>query len=122
MVRDFELIRAILFKVQSIPAGTCIEIFELDCPVAPAVLAEHLALLIEAGFVRGDFARNRNGLCLVSHISGLTWDGHDFIGSIKDDGVWQQVREKVLCPAASLTFDVLKEWLKVQSLRTLGIA
>lgn len=40
-------------------------------------------------------------------IQGITWYGHDFLDSLRNDGVWSQTKEK-LKPVGSISFEVIK--------------
>jgi len=47
----------------------------------------HLDLLISGGFV--------NGANLGHIVRGLTWDGHEFLDNIKNDGIWAKTKARV---------------------------
>ena len=42
------------------------------------------------------------------HVSGLTWAGHDFLDSIRDESVWSAVKKKLTAVGGSASIDVLK--------------
>jgi hypothetical protein len=48
----------------------------------------HIDLLFEAGFIKGLVTMESPA------ISRLTWEGHEFIASIKDSGIWEKVKER----------------------------
>jgi len=121
MVRDFALIRRILLEVQSIPAGSPLQHVSFPGEYNQVDVDEHVALLIEAGLLRGVSQRPVRGTITVM-VSDMTWDGHDFLASIADDGLWQKAVDTVLKPSAEMAFDVLKAWLKAQALEKLGIS
>lgn len=74
--------------------------------------AYHVQLLIDAGLVEGTARRDAKGDFTGAVVSRLTWAGHDFLQSIRDDTLWKKAREHVLKPGASWTFDILKEWAR----------
>jgi hypothetical protein len=50
-------------------------------------LAYHARLLLENGYAKGDYRG--------PSISGLTWDGHEFLDSIKDVGIWETTKTQL---------------------------
>ncbi len=83
-------------------------------------ISEHVRLLLDAGLVRGELTHFIGGR-ISFHVSGLTWNGHDFLDAARDTTIWTKAKATVLKPTASITFDVLLEWLKVQAKQTLGL-
>lgn len=83
--------------------------------------AYHVQLLIDAGLVEGTAVRGPQGAFIGAVVSRLTWAGHDFLQSVRDDSVWQKAKENVLKPGASWTFDILKEWAKHELKQKLGL-
>lgn len=76
----------------------------------------HAVLLIEAGLTKGavlqtDQSSNPDAVTIFR----LTWEGHDFADAIKDDTVWNKAKEHVMKPAASWSFGVLIEYLKLEA-------
>lgn len=53
-----------------------------------AELDYHVRLLCEAALLRG----NKGGMLTISR---LTWEGHEFLESVKDPGIWKKVQEKL---------------------------
>src|SRR5271154_2917382 len=54
---------------------------------SPEQVAYHARLLLKGGYVTGDSRK--------PSISGLTWEGHEFLDSIKDTGVWETTKERL---------------------------
>jgi hypothetical protein len=54
-------------------------------------------------------------------IHRLTWQGHEFLQSMRDETIWKKAKEHVLKPGASWTFEILKEWAKAELKERLGI-
>ena len=48
----------------------------------------HVDMLLKKGLIAGE-------INLLYVISGLTWDGHDFLDSIRDPVIWQETKEGV---------------------------
>ncbi|RXZ42670.1 DUF2513 domain-containing protein [Crenobacter cavernae] len=121
MVRDFELIRKILLLVQKKPACSLPLKVKLDGDYDQNDVDEHVVLLIEAGLINGIFEQLHSCEYAVFAYR-LTWEGHDFLGSMTDETIWSKAMDVVLRPAGSFTFDVLKEWLKAEAANRLGLS
>lgn len=50
--------------------------------------------LIEAGYLEGNPLKFLNG-GRDATISSITWQGHEFLDNIRDDGVWKNTKEKL---------------------------
>lgn len=112
--------RSILFACEAVPAGSTPEIDALGSLCADrAALVEHVALLSEAGLLSVIDASSHDGGHYI--IQRLTWTGHEFLDSVRDDGLWKKAKEHVLKPGASWTFDILKEWAKHEVKQRLGL-
>ena len=117
MQRDMELIRAILMSVED-ESGDRLQNYE------KGTIAYHVQLLIDAGLCEG-WVRTQNtgsGMTWDAYaIHRLTWQGHDFLDSVKDDGVWKKAKAKVLKPGAAWTFEILKAVLKAEIAKRLAL-
>ncbi len=71
----------------------------------------NLDLLIAEGLVNGKGSWAIDGETYWVNIRGLTWQGHDFLDSIRDQSVWTKVQDKATVAghnAATLTLDMVK--------------
>ena len=107
MVRDWDLIRKILLRLEKEPeqrAAVCDDEFS---GYAPAVVSYHIRLLKEAGLIHArcvpDFPNRET--CVAQ---SLTWSGHEFLNQIRNDNVWQQAKQKISDLGLALTFDAVK--------------
>ncbi|MCI4678960.1 DUF2513 domain-containing protein [Rhodoblastus acidophilus] len=113
MKRDMDLIREMLLNLESWPMerGAIVAI----PPESPAFLAGghsgheieyHLNLIKEAGFINCPAEA-------MTHLyfSGLTWQGHDFLDSIRDPEIWAKTK-KGAAAAGGFTVDLLKDLAK----------
>jgi hypothetical protein len=119
MKRDFDLVRMILRDVESMPPGTRAQSFTYDS-VESDVVVTHIVLLVEAGLLDGTIHAPLSGN-KRANVTGLTWAGHDFLDSIKDDSLWAKAKETVIKPAGGVAFSVLLEWAKAEATRRLGL-
>ena len=117
MKRDMETIRQILLVVE-----------QADQPVddvpdcAPDAFAYHAALLIEAELAKGDVVEGPDLQPMAVSIFRLTWKGHEFLDSARNDTVWHTAKEKMLKPGVSWTFSLLSEVLKALAKQQLAHA
>ncbi|MBU6391902.1 MAG: DUF2513 domain-containing protein [Planctomycetota bacterium] len=119
MKRNFDLIRRILLDIEKVPAGEPfgkISYPEYDQPT----IYEHLNLLSDGGLIKAKIIKAGTDIIDV-HISGLTWGGHDFLDSAKDDSIWQKAKDTVLKSTPSITFGILFEWLKNEVKQKFGL-
>ncbi|WP_026784898.1 DUF2513 domain-containing protein [Pleomorphomonas koreensis] len=114
MIRDMELIRALLLKLEAIPKhpASNMTIDPNDKEVAvPGYeveqIAYHLELIDEAGFIDNANIHPSYGIGFRK----LTWDGHDFLDSIRDPDVWNKTKQGAAA-AGGFTLDLLKDLAK----------
>ena len=127
MKRDLDLIRTILLRLESIdvPAGHCIPVGPNDLETegySGEQVAYHIQLLKSGGFVRELGSKpSRYGL----NYSGLSWEGHEFLDSVRDEKVWRDTRNAVQT-IGGFTFgmvtDVAKEILSAKIKSAIGLA
>jgi hypothetical protein len=114
MKRDMSLIRKILLWAIEQPQGYLTANPTLD-DYSDEQIAYHVWLMQQAGLV---YAIERKSFGLSSPhaiISSVTWEGHDFADSAKNDALWKKAVSIVLNEGQSFTFDLLKSWLKSHS-------
>jgi Hypothetical protein (DUF2513) len=112
MKRNMDTIRTLLLRLENIkiPPGAPfvlingnsegIKIHEAD---DPAELDYHLELLKEKGLIRSPGTNNIDNRI---RFGGFTWEGHDFLDSIRDDEVWRKTKGAVEA-AGGWTLDLL---------------
>jgi Hypothetical protein (DUF2513) len=109
MKRDMDLIREILIQIQDHKVAEArswqVRINGRD----PAEVVEHVHLLVERGLVRGVPARSGGYTHYLD--PNLTWEGHDFIVSARDDSTWARAKRTILERGGALVFEVLKQTL-----------
>lgn len=125
MKRDMDLIRRIVLAVQDLPVG---ERSGNDMPVVnglegvdPRTFAAHVQVLEEAGLVMATVQGSGKQMPGAAVVFRLTWAGHEFADSVRDDTLWTKAKEHVIKPSASWTFGVLGEYLKAEVKLRLGL-
>jgi hypothetical protein len=115
MKRDIELIRAILLKVEEIPIGQTIssplKINEYD----EDIIAEHVRLLYEQGYIDARIVEEFDSYDLVGSpqvesytITRLLNDGHDFIADTKNPTVWKKTLDSIASKGGDVSLAIVK--------------
>jgi len=106
MKRDLDLIRQVLLQIEALPAGPPAQYrtSEIDDPV----LLAHFELVIAAGLVDGKIARSQGMRGDVISISGLTWEGHEWIEMVRSQAAWNEVKSTLLENGGVLTYELTK--------------
>ncbi len=111
-----ELVRLLLLQTE---AG--VDLPEVNARDVKEVL-HHIAILKDASLVEGEVHSNSDGQIIVGQIFRLTWQGHEFLDVMRNDSVWKKAKAHVLKSGASWTFEILKDFLKHEAMRQLGIS
>ena len=121
MRRDMELVRKILLYVEAKGDGSS-GLIQID-DYEQTLIDYHVDIMIDAGLLKGKPLRGGNRV--LNHGVILTWDGHDFLDSIKNENVWNKIkgsiRDKGL-ELGNLPFMVLKDYVKEKLNEILGIS
>ncbi len=120
MPRDMDLIRVLMLQFEqgdtSVPEGrTEIEV------------AYHVKQLIDGGFLEGEVIMATTAASpgrpapRAYFVHDITWKGHDFIKAVREDTVWQRVKDHFRTKAIPWTADLILEFLKSKGRETLGL-
>ena len=105
MKRDFELLRMLLLYIEG-------EKVDISLYTEEQILY-HKALLLEAGLAEGPkphySSREFSEIPNKVTIRKLTWEGHNFIDAIRDEGRWQKAKDWIREAGKILTLETLKE-------------
>ena len=112
--RDMDLVRLILLR-----SAGCDVAEELK-QYTQQQRAFHVALLIDAGYIRGEVTRDPEGFPATSAIVHLTWQGFEFLELVKDGKLWKGART-VFTKTAGWSTPLLVEWLKAEAKKYLGL-
>ena len=123
MDRDMEIVRLILLRqVGDTQAKEALE--QIKAQLGDAGMrfqAQHTALHIEAGFVEGRVMTDVNGAPHMAVLIRLTWEGHNFLDTIRNETVWKNTKETLLKPGASWTLPLLTQVAESEIRKNLGI-
>ena len=111
MKRDWDLVRTILLRVEAQPnTQSLLRPNELEGFDAENV-SYHIKLLIDAGLIEGLISKTLNAP-IYAMARELTWQGHEFLDSIRNPGLWNAIKIKAREKAVDLTIDTIKALAK----------
>jgi hypothetical protein len=104
--RDLDLIRDILLAIEAEPHG------QRRGPIAiPNRTAEevgyHCHLLLEAGLARGTATSHLASASPSAMLTGLTWEGHEFLDAAREPTRWDQAKS-IVSKLGSVPLEVIK--------------
>ena len=73
-------------------------------------ISYHIKLLYQAGLIEADDVTDTSGFEWKA--KSLTWKGHEFLESARNNSRWNNAKKFILEKGGSLTFDILKTVLK----------
>ena len=114
MKRDIEIIRRLLLKAEAAEVG---EVISVTDPTD----ANHVALLVDEGFVKARLVEVDGDGIIGARIFRLTNQGHDFIQSAMDQTIWNKMKDTIIKPGAAWTLSLVVEYLKQEAKRHLGM-
>jgi hypothetical protein len=122
MTRDFELIRKLLVFFDEKPDSQHVELPNLGDEYSEAQVRYHLILMYEAGFLTCEPVKSSTSDRVVYVIPfDLTWDGHEFLAKIRNEGVWHKVQGVIASKGGSLTFAVISQLATKFALQAAGL-
>jgi hypothetical protein len=106
MKRDLDLVRQLLAQIEALPAGPPVQYrtSEIEDPV----LLAHFELVIAAGLVNGKIARSQGARGDVISISGLTWEGHEWLEMVRSQAMWNEIKTTLLERSGAMTYELTK--------------
>ena len=108
MKRDMDLVRHILQVTELADGPVPFDGFvvgERDM----ATVAYHVEMMQAHGLLDATAKRGYHDTVLMGEVSGLTWDGADYLDAIRDDGIWAKTKRLVREAAGSTTMAVIKD-------------
>ncbi|EGR3866455.1 DUF2513 domain-containing protein [Vibrio cholerae] len=91
MRRDMDLVRELMLAVE----GHLSHIQSIKFPnYSQDEVYYHIALLIEAGLLKGDCLMVKNASMAPAkvYIEKLTWEGHEFLDDIRKENIWEVIK------------------------------
>ena len=107
MKRDMDLVRDLLIRIEEADKPLQLDDFYVYDDFSGAEIQYHLKLLAGAGYIDASFRYSDNKLYYGS-VSGLTWDGQDFLDVARSDKVWTRSKKAIKKAVGSTSFSVIK--------------
>jgi hypothetical protein len=119
--RDLDLIRTILARVEDADDFT-VRCADLANDTHDEVsVARHVQLLEEAGYLKANLLTAEGRGALSGNIERLTWAGHEFIESARNDTIWRKAKRKLGDTLGGVPFEILKPLLISYAKDALGL-
>lgn len=112
MKRNWETIRELLSKVEECSLPTEMVQLSQFPDERAAEISYHMSLLIEAGLVKGQMVKTIGPEVKDFFGQRLTWEGHEFLDSIRSDTVWARTKKLFTEQGVSMTFELVKSVAK----------
>lgn len=106
MKRDLDLVRQLMLQIEALPASPPVQYRAGE--VEDPVLLKHLEMLIAAGLVSGKISQSHGARGDVISISGLTWDGHEWVEMVRSQAVWNEIKTTLMERAGAVTFELTR--------------
>lgn len=107
MKRDWELIRAILVKVEETPDLTTRLFAERFAQWPADAVNYHLWLLIQSGLLTGQCNADAPRAGLVCYGVALTWAGHEFLDAVRSETAWNRIKMRLAEKAVDISFEAI---------------
>ncbi|MGH0678668.1 DUF2513 domain-containing protein [Bacillus luti] len=104
MKRDMELVRKLLVLVEEQDDNS--KELKIPSDIDRKTAVYHLNLLEQAGFTENKIFYADSSPMWIH--STLTWDGHEFLDAIKNDTVWNKLKQTIAEKGGNIPFEVMK--------------
>jgi hypothetical protein len=94
MKRDMDLIRTLLLTIEAGEHGIVAKQIEIP-GYTQEQINYHAYLLGEAGLANTNDVTSHGSKSPEALIYSLTWEGHEFIDSIRENNIWNQAKDKI---------------------------
>ena len=93
MKRDMDLIRDLLIRIEGSPhKPSWKELAATNDDVETERILNHLELIEDAGFTKSTVVRMQR--FRLPHDIELTWEGHGFLGDVREPDIWRKTKER----------------------------
>ena len=121
MKRDMDLVRELLLAIEANdeePRGHLRSYYDGDEP--DEVVSYHIHLMADADLLHALNASTSSGYSILP--VRLTWQGHEFLDKIRDEGRWTTIKSETLKAAGGLSLFALQTVADLMIRRALGQA
>src|SRR5690554_1505542 len=72
------------------------------------LIAYHLDIMTQAGLITSETKLDYSNNYMLTKQPVLTWEGNDFLDSIKNEKIWSKIKNKISKEGGDIPFAVLK--------------
>jgi hypothetical protein len=105
MIRDWELIRAILAASEAKAPSE--QLRARDIEDDPELVVAHIELLHDAGYLTATFMQTTRWKS--AHVVKMTYAGYDLLDTMRSDTAWSSIKKVAKARGLELTFEVVKQ-------------
>jgi len=125
MKRDMNLIRELLLRVEDSKVELWVSNLEID-GYTDEEIAYNGYLMIDGGLAEGRQTTEHDGeggkRPVAQTLTNLTWEGHEFFDSIKNESVWKKILGHVQDKGGSAPFNAIAQLAVLFAKQNLGLA
>lgn len=107
MERDLDLIRAILLELEKSPFRAGWAELEIE-GYTPEQIAYHVLILAEGGFIEAEQVTTHDDPWPDVRPVRLTWQGHDFLDAVRNQTIWNKVKERLASETLTVPIAIVK--------------
>lgn len=120
MKRDLDLARKILLALEAKPHPKAISTLEIE-GYDDLTVRYHLNLLAQAKLIDYEPALTKTGRIIKVLAFNPSWQGYEFLDSVRSDAVWKKVKAQASDKGAALPFDIAKALALEAAKKLLGL-
>jgi hypothetical protein len=120
MKRDMDLVRMIVFAIESHEHGSMDKMVVID-GYSEEQVGYHAHLMEQAGLIDGFDTSSREVDSPTVQPTSLTWAGHEFADNARSETTWNKARTTIAATVGTVAFGVLAELLKKLAGQQLGL-
>lgn len=105
MKRDWELIRKLLLEIEERTPGQSLSTSDFQGDTN--AISYHLTLLVESDLVVGHSIGTMDNQ-FDCKIQRLSWNGHDFLDAVSNDGIWAKITNSIKDVGGKVTIETIK--------------
>lgn len=107
MKRDLDLVKAILLHFEDKEDWAHEKQIDVE-GYDKKLVSYHLSIMYEAGLINCEPMTSNTGRIYDVVPFRLTWDGHEFLDNIKDQGRWQKIKETLKKKGGDFSMGLVK--------------
>jgi hypothetical protein len=103
MIRDMDLVRDLLIRI-------CDTALSEEQAITDIKEVYHLKMLSEEGYISGlEFHEYSEGLACYLLDPKLTWNGHEFLETVRPKKIWEKIKTHLKDKGVGLTIDAISK-------------